>query len=68
MITDKIIEYVRNHPGCRQREIAVSLHVWQCDPFFMGALADLEDLGRLRRESYQDIGNMEYYYKWYVKE
>lgn len=63
---EKILAYIGAHPGCRQREIAVSLRIWQCDPFLMGALADLEDLGRIKREVYSDPAQMEYYNKWYL--
>ena len=62
----KILKYIGANPGCRQRYIASSVGVWQCDAIFMGCLHNLEDLGFIYRESYSDPANMEYFYKWYL--
>ena len=62
----KILEYIGANAGCRQRSIAKSIGVWQCDAIFMGCLHNLEDLGFIYREDYSDPANMEYFYKWYL--
>jgi len=62
----KIYEYIREHPGCRQREIASSLPVWLCSKDFLNALAEMEMADTIYCVSYQDSANMEYYLKWYV--
>ena len=65
---EKILEYVRTHPGCRKRSIAASLHIWQCDHNFLAAVDDLCEDGLLREEYYRDPAQMEFYSKWYVME
>lgn len=62
----KILETIGAMPGCRQREIASAIGVWQCNSIFMGCLHNLEDLGFVYRENYSDPANMEYFYKWYL--
>ena len=62
----KILETIGAMPGCRQREIASAIGVWQCNAIFMRCLYDLEDLGFIYSESYSDPANMEHFYKWYL--
>ena len=62
----KILEYIRENPGCRQRYIASSIRVWQCDNVFLNTLHSLEKSGFIYRKSYSDPANMEYFYKWYL--
>lgn len=62
----EILKAIAAMPGCRQRSIASTIGVWQCDAIFMGCLHNLEDLGFIYRENYSDPANMEYYYKWYL--
>ena len=62
----KILETIGAMPGCRQREIASVIGVWQCNAIFMGCLRNLEELGVIDSESYSDPANMEYVYKWYL--
>lgn len=65
---EKILEYVRTHPGCRKRYIASALHIWQCDFNFLATMDDLHEDGLLREEYYKDPAQMEFYSKWYVVE
>ena len=62
----KILEYIRENPSCRQRYIASSIGVWQCNGAFLNTLHSLEKSGLIYRESYSDPANMEYFYKWYL--
>ena len=55
-------------PGMRKREIAGWLRIWQCNSDFLSAMNRLEQQGKIRRETVRDIGNMEYYDKWYAVE
>ena len=55
----KILEIIGAMPGCRQREIASAIGVWQCNAIFMGCLHNREDLGFIYSESYSDPANME---------
>ena len=63
---EKILAYLRDHPGARKREIAKHLHIWQCDTDFLLLMGLMESTGQIRYETIHDIGNMEYYDKWYV--
>ena len=47
----KILETIGAMPGCRQREIASAIGVWQCNAIFMGCLHNLEDLGFVYRKT-----------------
>lgn len=62
----KILRYLYDHPGRRQRYIASACGVWLCDAMFLGAITDLHDLGLIRNVSVNDPANMEFYYKWYL--
>lgn len=68
MIAEKILSYLREHPGARKREIAGRLHLWQCNEHFLIIMHHLERARLIRRESYSDPAQMEYYDKWYVVE
>lgn len=61
----QIIDYIRNHPGCRKREIASDLNVWQCDPNFLRTMHDLESRGLIKAIPFSDPANMEFYDRWY---
>lgn len=63
---EKILAYLRDHPGARKREIAGHLHIWQCNSDFLLLMGLMTDTGQIRYETIHDIGNMEYYDKWYV--
>lgn len=63
---EKILEYLTSHPGARKREVAHFLKVWQCDFNFLATFDDLCEDNLIREEIIHDIGNMEYYSKWYV--
>jgi len=65
---EKIYNYIKENPGCRQREIASALHIWLCSKEFLNALRDLEFSDRIYNVSYQDPANMEFYLKWYIVE
>lgn len=65
---EKILEFVRNHPGCRKRSIAAALRVWQCDFTFLATINDLYEDGLLREEYHCDPAQMEFYSRWYVVE
>lgn len=62
----QILNYLYDHPGRRQRYIASACKVWLCNAEFLGAIADLHDLGLIRNVSVNDPANMEFYYKWYL--
>lgn len=63
---EKILEYIRENPGCRQRYIASAIGIWQCDAVFLECLRDLRAAGLVYRISYSDPANMEFFYKWYL--
>lgn len=65
---EAIYNYIKENPGCRQREIASELHVWLCSKEFLDALRFLEFDNRIYNVSYQDRANMEFYLKWYIVE
>ena len=65
---EKIYNYIKENPGCRQREIASELHVWLCSNEFLDALRSLEFDNRIYNVSYRDPANMEFYLKWYIVE
>lgn len=63
---EKIMNYICENPGARKREVASAIGVWFCDVDFLRAFSTLENDGVLRREDHRDLGNMEFYDKWYV--
>lgn len=65
-LSEKMYDYISQHPGCRQRNIASACHVWLCSSEFLMTLHDLKREGKIRDETYSDPANMEYYNKWYV--
>lgn len=65
-LVESIITYIKKHPGCRKREIAGSLHIWQCDTRFLHAMGELERYGVIKSVIYRDPAQMEYYDKWYI--
>lgn len=67
-MAEKILDYLREHPGARKREIAGYLHIWLCDGFFMDVMHHLERANLIRYEVYRDPAQMEYYDKWYAVE
>lgn len=62
----KILEFIGNNAGCRQRSIASAIGVWQCDAVFLECLQDLRSAGLIYRISHSDPANMEFFYKWYL--
>ena len=65
---EKILAYLRDHPGARKREIARHLGIWQCDSDFLLLMGLMADTGQIRYETHSDPAQMEYYDKWYVIE
>lgn len=65
-MTEKILSYLREHPGARKREIAGHLHTWQCSHEFLRTMADLEADEKIQRETFKDPAQMEFYDKWYA--
>ena len=63
---EKIYNYIKENPGCRQREIASALHVWLCSKEFLDALFELQDEKKIGCSVFQDHANMEYYHRWYL--
>lgn len=63
---EKILAYLREHPGARKREIAGFLHIWQCNTDFLFLMSLMESTGQIRYETIHDPAQMEYYDKWYV--
>lgn len=68
MMAEKILDYLREHPGARKREIAGHLHIWQCDEHFLIIMQHLKRANLIRYETYSDPAQMEYYDKWYAVE
>lgn len=62
----KILEFIGNNAGCRQRSIASAIGVWQCDATFLECLRDLRSAGLIYRINHSDPANMEFFYKWYL--
>ena len=62
----KILEAIATMPGCRQRSIAATIHVWQCDATFLECLRDLRAAGLIYRINHSDPANMEFFYKWFL--
>ena len=60
----EVYKYIKAHPGTRLREIVTTPRVHHID--LLPNIYELEAAGKIRRESYQDIGNMEFYYKYYA--
>lgn len=63
---EKIIAYITEHPGCRKREIAYGLQIWQCNGTFLHTMSELSLNNVIRYETYHDPAQMEYYDKWYI--
>ena len=63
---EKIYNYIKANPGCRQREIASALHIWLCSKEFLNALHELQDEKKIGCSVFQDPAQMEYYYRWYL--
>lgn len=63
-----ILDYIHAHPGCRKREIASAINIWQCDKHFLEAMAYLEKSGEIYTITHNDPANMEFYDEWYIKE
>jgi len=63
---EKIYNYIKENPGCRQCEIASALRIWLCSKEFLNALSELRDEKKIGCSVFQDHANMEYYYKWYL--
>jgi hypothetical protein len=68
MMAEKILAYLCDHPGARKREIAGHLHIWLCDETFLIIIQHLERAHLIRRETFSDPAQMEYYDKWYAVE
>ena len=68
MIAEQILNYLHDHPGARKREIAGHLHLWVCNEHFLIIMQHLERARLIRRETYSDPAQMEYYDKWYAVE
>lgn len=63
---EKILDYLREHPGARKRSIASHLRIWQCSFEFLATMDDLCEDGLIREEIYKDPAQMEFYSKWYA--
>lgn len=61
-----IINFIALHPGCRKREIAASIPIWQCAFEFLASMDDLQEDGRITAVPFRDPAQMEFYDKWYV--
>lgn len=68
MMAEKILAYLCDHPGARKREIAGHLRIWVCDETFLIIMHHLERAHLIRRGTYSDPAQMEYYDKWYAIE
>ena len=58
-----IYNYIKEHPGCRHREIREIPLVER-----IVLLDDLTNKGLIRKQLFSDFANREYYDKWYVVE
>lgn len=65
---NKILNYIAEHPYCRQREIASGCHVWLCNQLFLDSLHNLYKNELIDCEFFSDPANVEYYNKWYLTE
>ena len=54
-------DYIKNHPGCRHREIAALPLTERID-----ALTSLVEKNLIYSKEKRDMANMEFYYIWYV--
>lgn len=64
----QIIKVLRQSVGMRQRDIAWRCQCWTADPDFIKVLRELEADGTVVSEQHRDIGNMEDYYIYSLKE
>ena len=62
----KILLYLADHAGSRQRYIAKAVGLWQCHVDFLSAMQDLHAMELIRNVSISDPAQMEYYYEWYL--
>ena len=65
---NKILNYIAEHPYCRQREIARACHIWLCSQLFLDSLYNLYKNKLIDCEYFSDPANIEYYNKWYLTE
>ena len=63
---ERLLQIITEHPGLRKREIASYANVWFLNSEFMNAMYDLQDEGLIRRQTYNDPANMEFYDMWYA--
>ena len=63
---EKILEYLSNHQGARQRDIASFLKVWVADTDFLKVLYEMKENNIIQAVAYVDRANMENYCKWYI--
>lgn len=58
---EKILDYLRNHPESRKRDIAYELGVWQCSTEFLASMCELEQQGYIKSTYHRIPENMEFY-------
>lgn len=58
---EQILNYLREHPESRKRDIAYHLKVWQCDTMFLASMCELEQEGRIKSTYHRIPENMEFY-------
>lgn len=63
---EQILNYLREHPESRKRDIAYHLKVWQCDTMFLASMCELEQAGLIKSTFHAYPANMEWYYTFSV--
>lgn len=65
-LEEKIMNYISDHPGSRERDIANALHMNLTSLILFNAFNNLVKNGVLHSEIYRDVDNMEFYDMWFV--
>ena len=61
---EQILNILSEHPGLRKREIAsyIGIHHFK----IISVLSEMEQEGLIIHKNYRDMGNMEFYEKYYI--
>ena len=62
----KILMDIVSHPGTRLREIGNRIYYPHIKLLLI--MEELEKAGKVKKVSYRDVANMEFYNEWYIAE
>ena len=63
---EKILSFLKEHPGSRKRYVASHLHIWHCNSDFLKCMSKLQKENKIYAITHNDPAQLEWYDEWFA--